>query len=665
MRPNYRYVALFFAAMVAIAFVVFPRGLDIAALYTNSGLYQEALQLLDDLAVEHPDDVQVYIQRAQVLYELGRYDEADRTLKEVVARTPSNLAAWRLLAALYDAMDLPRETMLAFEQIRAVAPADSQALIRLQEYYQWFQMPTQELGVLEALVKRFPREFGYRQDLIDLCIRLDETKTMVAALEGAVAAFPDSVRLQRDLAQAYLDQKDTRALPLFTELQQQDPERRELIDGLLNAMATFGYPPETVVQRFDEFYRSRLEPAPYYEKLALLELVLDDRAAAVRAFEARFALSPDPDIGVQLAQLYQSLNDYDRAATLVGRMVRDHPDHLDLWGLYIPYLATAERKVELVAALEEYRRRWPEDDNAIQQLVDAYDWVGDYEKAWLTVEEILRRDPANAARRQQAARLAFTTNRLDIATAHLAILVGDRARLPQTWPSVLEVLRGLPANPQTQRLAEAVYGIVGLKNPQPGLLLVSLYARLGHSSAAADVRRALATAYPDSIQFLAQFSEQCFQSGQTQQARYWARAALDQDPDYEPALAVMVEVTADAAEAADCLDRLTRRRPDDADLWYRVALQRESQGDSLEALAPYRRMLELSSRNWREEVGFLRQQAHARYRTGDADQALSLLRHALVLRPRDVDVTNDYAEILLARGDARGALEALRTIPEP
>lgn len=71
-----------------------------------------------------------YLQRAELLADLGQYDEAAEELRFAVAMEPEDAAAWSLLASVQLAADRPAEALEAVDRALAVEPGSLPLLVR-------------------------------------------------------------------------------------------------------------------------------------------------------------------------------------------------------------------------------------------------------------------------------------------------------------------------------------------------------------------------------------------------------------------------------------------------------------------------------------------------------------------------------------------------------
>ena len=69
-----------------------------------------------------PDFAEGFNQRANVLYRLGNYDRAIRTIQQTLRREPRHFLAWSGLGAIYLELDRKREALNALHEALAINP---------------------------------------------------------------------------------------------------------------------------------------------------------------------------------------------------------------------------------------------------------------------------------------------------------------------------------------------------------------------------------------------------------------------------------------------------------------------------------------------------------------------------------------------------------------
>ena len=665
MRLNYLYVLLFFGILALGALILFPTSLDVVILYRNSYLYGTALNLLDELEKQNPEDEGVALEQAKVLYLVGRYERVIEILEQLTVRHPDDDQAWRQLAQTYRTVQQHRLATSAYERLLASVPADSQALYLLEEYYRWFQQPEKRAANLEALVGTFPKDFYSREKLANLYMRMGRAEEAVETIERTAKAFPDSATIQTELGQIYLARRDKRALSIYLTLHERFSERQDYFDGLISALIIADRRNE-VLARFEAFYTPRLNRGEYARRLGQLYLYLGDSEQAIVQLETSLEISPTIDIRLQLIDLYDRMRRYDRTVDHAHQLVREQPERADFWEIYIDYLATAEYREELVDALKRYTTRWPGDLRMWGELADAYEWLENYPSVLPIAHRLLRIIPKEDANRARLARTYYALGDYSQAAAHFEDLLRRHPGSAEYRQGMWLALEQLPGDTRNFSYARRLYRLTGPEHAAVGLLLARLHESREQSHPAELVYAALSRVHPDSAALHVSIGNQLLDARRLELARAYFLRALDLTPTSDEALSGLAAVAYEqnAPDALEHLKNLERRRPGDPETIYRLGLIYESLGDSTSMVSYYQRLLSLTADQKRDDLYFFRRQAHALFRSGTPQRARELLLRARNQYPESLALTNDYAEILIAEKEYDRALEILDAVPD-
>lgn len=664
MKLNYLYALLFFATILLGAALLFPTDLDVVLLYRNSYLYGTALSLLDELDKTNPEDERVILEQARVFYMVGRYERSVELLEELTARQSGDPEVWRQLGQAYRTLQQHRPAITAYEQLLASAPADSEALYLLEEYYRWFQFGDERAANLANIVAYYPRDFYSHEKLIDLYLRMGRGDDAVGAIEHTATTFPDSTDIQAELGQIYLSQRDERALSVFAALHEKYPEREDYFNGLISGLI-IAEKREEALDRFAQFFRPRLEEGDYYQRLGQLYLYFNDAEQAIQTLEDKLAIAPTFDTRLQLIDIYARLGRYDRAVDHARQLIGENPERTDFWQTYVDYLATAEYREELVEALERYTATWPDDLRMLRELADAYEWVEDYRSALPVSRRLFAAEPQRDEHRDRLARLLNDLGDHAEAAPHYAWLLD---RFPASTPyrqGLLLAVEGMPPGPQALAYARQLYEAAGPELAAGGVLLARLYERQQQPDSSDPIYAELSRAHPDSAGLHAAIGQLLLEGRRLEEARAYFARSMELVPS-DDALSGLAAVAYEQnpPDALDLLLRLENRRPDDPDIAYRLGLTYEALADTVNMVSHYRRLLQLVADLEQEDLYSLRRKVHALFRTGDDRQAEELLLQGRTRYPQEVDLINDYAEILMARGEHERALAILREVPE-
>lgn len=665
MRFHYGSVALFFLAIVGLAALLFPTYFDVALIHRNSYLYSTALVMLEDLD-RQSQNARVDLERARVLYLVGRYDDSVEVLQNVTAREPRNLDAWRQLAETHRTLQRHEEAISAYENLLSAAPADSQALYMLDDYYRWFQRTDAALGTLERIVELYPQDMDSQERLVDLYLRTDRGDEAAQRLERLADTSDDAADALADLGNLYLVRRDPRAVDLYDRLQDRLPGRDDIVDGLVSALAMTGAHADAL-RRFEAHYSERLTPATYARRRALLRLTMGDRSGAAADFQSAYGY--DPEIGVtrDLAELYADMGQHGLAAIWAARLVDEQPSVTSAWSLWIACLATAQIRPELIAALEAYLQRWPRDDDMRLELADAYQWVQDYEAEAATLARLLESRPGDPMLRSRLAMARVSAGQPQEALPLFAgLLSDDPANAPRHVQGLLEAAPRLPPTAASCAHLVRAAGHLPVLSADVVLQLAAALDRCGANGTADAVYAHASDRVAGQSGALARLGQQLAESGRADAARARLRQALAIDADNETALSSLAGLLAASqpAQARALLLRLHDARPADGDVAYRLGLMHEALGDTTAMVRAYRHALAALPDTAGSAYG-ARRRAHALAMTGSRADALTLLDEARRRFPGDYGLVNDGANLLLAAGRHEEALLWLAQVPQP
>ena len=383
------------------------------------------------------------------------------------------------------------------------------------------------------------------------------------------------------------------------------------------------------------------------------------------ALERSLELSPRAADRVLLVQLYAELGNYLQAAHHAGQLVQEAPDRRPYWSTWVAYLATAGMRQELVAALEEYRRRWPDDRAMELELADAYQWIEDASREAAVLAGLLASDPDSETLQARLAQARVALGDVQGAAASYARLLRRRPRSSEYQRGLLEALEARPELSRAEEYAVLLYEATGGTSARPALLLAGRWEDAGAIEKAERLYGDLLAAHAESSQLHSRVGQLILEHGRLAAAQPYFERALDLDADNTLALSGLAHIVVDdnPDAAVGLLVRLAELWPLDPDTAYRLGLAYEAERDTVAMERQFRRLLELEPGPPTDDPYPLRRHAYARSRTGAPEAAMTALKTALQLFPDDRGVRNDYAELLLLQGAHAEALDLLRESP--
>lgn len=664
---EYRYFnfAVFFSGLLLISYLIFPGQFDMVAIYRNSYLYNQALTLLDKLESQRPQNTRIDLERANVLYLAGRYDDSLNLLRGITVREPDNENAWRRLARSYRVLQRPRDAMLAFEHVVAISPRDSLALHLLDEYYRWFQLPDREAQNLERLTQRFPDDRDQWDRLYALHLRTGRIDQAVLLLRDMADRFEDKLDIELTIGQLLMQKGDPEAIEVFARAHDAYPDRDDIADELIDALVR-----TQEADRAADVYRTHYSVSR--SRLEILDGIADLYRSAgleLRAAETlaqKLELSTSVAVRVEVAAAFEDAGASAFALPHARALVESDPASQDHHTRLIRILETLALRFDLVTALERYVQLWPNDLRALLRLADARNWVEDYTGEAEVLETYLLQRPGD---RQVEGRLA---------DAYIASGMSLEA-LPR-------LRRLLAANPTDQDTRNRFYGVLAAVGPvntlvsdaerlnrhtgtteasRNGLFLADTYFAHGMRDPAVNGYALLSRMDTPPV-FRTTVGRRLLDAGAESEARIAFESALDSSPGLVAAHEGLADALAgmEPMAALSHLDQVDRLSPGKAETAYRRGAIHEAAQDTALYTRHYGRFLERTEGSVADNAYFLRQRAHALYRTGDPDRALEVLVSSGRAYPEEVEIVNDTAAILIDLKRYDEALSLLKTLEQ-
>jgi tetratricopeptide (TPR) repeat protein len=124
------------------------------------GEHNTALTLFEKAAAENSDDPSARIEIADVLVDLGRYDEAEAIFSTVLERSPRHFWALMGLGRLYRKRGDRSTALTCFDQASAADPRQDAAIIEIAATLSDLGRVNQARRVVDALISKAPGHFS-------------------------------------------------------------------------------------------------------------------------------------------------------------------------------------------------------------------------------------------------------------------------------------------------------------------------------------------------------------------------------------------------------------------------------------------------------------------------------------------------------------------------
>jgi tetratricopeptide (TPR) repeat protein len=354
--------AVLFAATLSAAdeFPAEPYEFMLAKIAASEARFDDALALLDKVIQKNPNNGVLLFEKATVLIDAGRLDQAETELRKVVATNPDLFDAQRILGRMLlerAGNDKPKLDE-ALEHLRAafkLNPDDLSTGMAISQIYINTGRPADAEKVLAQMLERVPDQkllnFNYAQvltklgrgdeskqyleravlldptfapailQLVDIYQKENEWQKAADILAPLIAEDPMNLDLQRQQAFFYLRAgQSEKARAMFKALADADPKDTRARFYLAEALSD--------LERYDEadkLYRSLLEQSPedadVLASFGISQVVQHKYDEASKAFRSLLAIKDLPDnlevlANTQLALIELQKGNYDSALAM-------------------------------------------------------------------------------------------------------------------------------------------------------------------------------------------------------------------------------------------------------------------------------------------------------------------------------------------------------------
>ncbi len=387
-------------------------------LYLDQGKSDEAIELLTEVLVVAPEELEMRLTLADLLAEAGNHAEAARVLMEAPGGAAENEELARRVAVELYRSGEPDAALSALEEVLS---RDSSPRLRLFHALLLSEIGRSEdaLASLQGLHAELPedpevalslsRMFSEAGRFDDASRALDQTLTALGDGEGA-----DRVRME--LAQILAaDDSWELALAQADALQQASDEGMRRVASLIRVDALLGLDrPEEAESAFQALLDGGIVAGP--ELVAKHAEILFRLGRDAEARAKLEGLEP-PD---HVVELYQRLGRFEDSIPLLVQMVDENPQSLQarFW-LGAAYERTG-RVVEAESQFKELVRRYPDFHLGLNYLGYMYAQQGEnLDEALELVQRAVGLSPSNGAYIDSLGWVYYKLGDYDVALAHL------------------------------------------------------------------------------------------------------------------------------------------------------------------------------------------------------------------------------------------------------
>ncbi len=638
------------------------------------------------------------LNRAGMLIDLGRIEEAEEDVVYVLSRAPFNPKAKYLQAELlFHKGDREAANTALVDAASILSRIEPASLSSRREVAMLSGMVAFRRMAYEEAVKRFetyvsltPGDNQGLRLLSAALIRQGNLSGAVDHLRNVIVSEPDSAAAHSLLGQAYFGLGDlTYALDALERSVSIDPN---MVDSHIYlgrvyqargqtdlAIASYAETASRVTDRrgLESLMASTyLDAGRGKEALAIIQPLLDadpddaqahnlaglalgymgDKEEAIRHFVLASDLDPaSPEASLNLAKLYLGTGAIDEAAARFRIVLKRDARNIEAL-LGMGQVAASRQQAEKAAGwFNRARVAAPENPASWVYLINLKGAQDDYKGAIALAEDFLKQYPEHYMIRRALGLAQVKANKLTDATQSYEILTDTAPDRGEAYYQ-LAVVRQMAGDTLGARknLTNAI--VWDTENTQAYIALIQLEAKEGNLDRVELLEKELRALSPDLADAAVGQAYLAARQGNKAMAVYRNGLARDKNSwVMTSGLFQSYLATGNYPDAIQLMESWRRKFPDHMDANVLLASSYLRAGEYMKATSAYEKLLVA----YPENPGFLNDLAWAYQQTGD-ERALEIAEKAYKIAPQSPSVADTYGWILLEKGQADKALPILR-----
>ena len=610
-----------------------------------------------------PADVRTMMTAARIAAADQEWTAAQEILQQVLRRAPEFRMAQFLLGAVHKENGNLGQAEMYLSAVVAATPENARARRLLAETRLALDKDQEARQALEPLIS------GDSTDIVSLSmaagadLNLGEVDEAIALLEQGVAANPGNADLKVQLALAYFrNQQFDRAQEVLDALpDDMSGERTEFGGDVLAVLASLSRGERAEALADARAVREKWPgQADAHALVGSIEMAMGELENARASFVRGLDIAPEDVRTLRyLAQIDMAEGDPESARDRYLVILELAPDDAGAMVSLARLAARAEKQDEAREWLEKARRSAPESVSARSMLAAYHLAYRDFKSAEEVATEALALDADNPK----------LLNLLGLAQLYsqnyreAVFSLGKAAELDPEDPNYRLNLAKAQAAQGNQSSAIVTLEKAldeSLQHLPSGLLLASLKADRGDIDGARDLAGQLADLHPDAAAPLALQAEILARQGDLQAAISTYDAVLDKEVVARYAVrAYQMRKQAGIANQVAPLVRFLDERPLDSTMRNFLADAYNNLGETGNANRQYEQVLEQEPDNY-----IAANNLAWNYFVTDDDRAEAMARRAYELRPDSGAVADTLGWILVKKGELEEGISTLRSAVE-
>ncbi|MFH1653657.1 MAG: tetratricopeptide repeat protein [Pseudomonadota bacterium] len=439
-----------------------------------SGRGKSLEKILEKNINKNPKDTKEWERMIEYKTMAKEYDDADKWFKKWIKREPGNLELKKNLIEWYVGTEQQKRAMGYIEDLLAKSKIEDPYYLKmLSELYKWNDVKEKLLpiylkefyanpatfedkdelvyillelkkydvakGVLTTLTEMMPKNKEFAIDLAALYDMEGNTDAAIAVIEKCAKSTNDPA-MYLDLGERYVwagqMEKANKVFQMLIDRQYDNPS----IYRYMGDIYLYQNNPLAAIKAYNEY--SAKNPLDYYPHYRLGEYYISMNEKKKSEGELKTALDlmyreeiekgatrdDDFTFATHKARIYALLGQKELSDELFGKLIKAHPDNIDIANQYIETLIDTKRLSEAHDLASDYRKRFPYDVVLINNIARIYITKQEYKKARQELEPLLERFPNDS--------------RLQITYASILYELGDWCRAYPMFTKFKELYPG-------------------------------------------------------------------------------------------------------------------------------------------------------------------------------------------------------------------------------
>lgn len=352
----------------------------------------EAIRHLEKALKEDPSRKTTYQLLAKEYMNLEKYREAERVMKNLIAKDSEEMVAYYYLGAIYGAyLKQPARAIEVYKKILDREPENLQVIDTISQLYIDMGRSKKALRILLDAEKQRPADIGLKLKIAQIYYRTKDYRPAIERFNYILENNPKSDKIIYYLGVLYEESGDMdKSIEMF---QRVPPDSGLYKDARLRL--AYRYKNKNNLEKAKDSLLQAIKRDPkvleFYQYLSGIYERAGDFKSAVKVLDrAKKYFPSDPNLFLTIGTLYDKIGDYDKAISAMKEVIKLDPKNAFALN-YVGYmlLESGGNIEEAEDMLQEAVQQKPGDGYIVDSLGWLYFKKGDYTKAYLLVKRAL------------------------------------------------------------------------------------------------------------------------------------------------------------------------------------------------------------------------------------------------------------------------------------